>query len=116
MRDDDLNAVIGKRIKEARVARKITQETFAEKIGVCNGQHVSNIERGYSGLSVSKLVKVCETLDVTADWLLFGASSALAHTETELHDALASLTREQRAYLTEIIRMYLKACGVKQEE
>ncbi len=43
-KDDILNAALGKRIKEIRQKRNLSQDSFAEMIDVCNGTHVSNID------------------------------------------------------------------------
>lgn len=113
-KDDTLNIAIGKRIKEIRVKRNISQEEFAEKIGVCSGTHVSNIERGASGISVPRLVAICKALDINADYLLFGISPS--DVETPLHYYLKQLTNEQSICLIEIIKTYIKACGIDESK
>ena len=107
-----LNQSIGARIKDVRRKRNISQEDFAEKIGVCSGTHVSNIERGRSGISVSKLMNICKVLDVRADYLLFGTSPN--NVETSLHYYLKQLTNEQAFYLMELIKVYVKSCGIEE--
>ena len=79
----------------------------AEIIDVCNGTHVSNIERGLYGLSLPRLVQVCKALHVNADYLLFGTSSN--DIETALHAAIEQLNGTQKDCLIEIIRTYCKA-------
>lgn len=113
-KDDILNAALGKRIKEIRQKRNLSQDSFAEMIDVCNGTHVSNIERGLYGLSLPRLVQVCKALHVNADYLLFGTSSN--DIETALHAAIEQLNGTQKDYLIEIIRTYCKACGVETAE
>lgn len=44
---DELNAEIGARIKESRLNISVSQDVLADKINVCNGTQVSNIEHGY---------------------------------------------------------------------
>ena len=82
-RIDKTNIAIGARIKEMRIKRHMTQEMFAEKADICSGQHVSNIERGINGVSVSKLMDICEVLDVEADYLLFGKNASDLTNEEE---------------------------------
>ncbi len=110
---DELNAEIGARIKEIRLKRNISQDVLAEKIGVCNGAHLSNIERGYSGISIKKLISICEALNIEADYILFGVSSN--NVETSLHHYLKQLTKEQSIYLLDIIKAYVKSCGINVE-
>lgn len=108
-----LNAEIGARIKEIRLKRNISQDVLAEKIGVCNGAHLSNIERGYCGISIKKLISICEALNIEADYILFGVSSN--NVETSLHHYLKQLTKEQSIYLLDIIKAYVKSCGINVE-
>lgn len=63
--------MIGYRIKEERLKYKYSRETFAELIDI-TPQHLFNVESGRRRLSYEKLAKVCEVLNVTADYLLFG--------------------------------------------
>ena len=109
-KNDESKVAIGARIKEIRLKRNISQDTFAELIGVSNGAHVSNIERGFSGISVSKLMTICKVLDIEADYLLFGMTSNSV--ETSLHYYLKQLNRQQSQYLMEIITSYIKSCGI----
>ena len=62
---------IGLRIKQARERNSLTQETFAEKIGV-TPQYISDLERAVVGISVPTLVKVCMALGCSSDYILFG--------------------------------------------
>lgn len=57
------------KVKEARIAKKLTQKELAEKIGVSDArirQYESN--KGFPSAEV--LFKICLELDVSADWLL----------------------------------------------
>lgn len=107
---DNINVAIGARIKEMRLKRKMTQDVFAERAGICSGQQVSNIERGVSGLSIAKLMDVCEVLEVEADYLLFGIRTS--NVETQLHKYLKQMTNEQSQYASEFVKVYAKACGL----
>ena len=62
---------MGRRIQRSRKAAKLTQMQFSEKIGV-SPQYVSDLERGLVGCSVSTLIKMCDVLDVSADFILRG--------------------------------------------
>ena len=88
-KDQILNAAFGERVKEIRLKRNISQEGLAELIDVCNGAHISNIERGLYGVSSPDTV------------------------ETEFHDAFGKLSPEQAAGLSDILHAYFRACGVE---
>ena len=112
-RIDKTNVAIGARIKEMRIKRHMTQEMFAEKADICSGQHVSNIERGINGVSVSKLMDICEVLDVETDYLLFGIR--IGNVETQLQKYLRRMTNEQYQYASEFVKVYAKTCGLAEE-
>ncbi len=67
----NINIEIGARIKFHRERVSLTQESFAELIGL-GAKTVSAIEQGAVGISVDTLIKICTTLFVTSDELLFG--------------------------------------------
>ena len=64
-----LNILMGERIRVAREAAGLTQENLADEIGV-SGQFISDLERGKVGTSVPRLVRLCEALSVSADYIL----------------------------------------------
>lgn len=67
---NELNfAMIGQRIKEIRIDKKLTQEYLAEKAGV-NVSHISNIETGKVKVSLTLLVAISNVLGVTVDYIL----------------------------------------------
>ena len=67
----EINIQMGERIKLAREQAKLTQEQFAERIGV-SPQYISDLERGVVGLSVSTLKTACAALCVSSDQILYG--------------------------------------------
>ncbi|MBO4937494.1 MAG: helix-turn-helix domain-containing protein [Oscillospiraceae bacterium] len=48
-----------------------TREKFAEKLDV-SVSYLAELERGRTGISVKMLVKVCNVLGLSADYVLFG--------------------------------------------
>ena len=66
----DINIEIGGRIKKAREAAGLTQDRFAELIGM-GTKNVSAIERGAVGVSLSAIQKICQVLSISSDDLLF---------------------------------------------
>ena len=66
-----INVEVGSRIKKYREAAGLTQELFSELIGM-GVKHVSAIECGAAGVSLSTLKQVSTVLSIPADVLLFG--------------------------------------------
>lgn len=59
------------RIRKARESKGLTREKFAEKLDV-SVSYLAELERGRTGISVKMLVKVCNVLGLSADYVLFG--------------------------------------------
>lgn len=62
---------IGLRIRTAREESGYTQERFAELIEV-SPQFESALERGIYGVSIAKLMRICDVLSVSSDRILMG--------------------------------------------
>lgn len=60
---------LGKRIKTIRKERALTQEKLAEMTGLSNN-YISNIETNRSIPSIDTLLKICNSLGVTPDFIL----------------------------------------------
>ena len=62
----DIKQMIGARIKEIRIGKRITQEQLAEKINI-NPKYLSSIERGKENPTLDILIKIAKSLDVNLD-------------------------------------------------
>ncbi len=92
---------VGTRIKTARKAKNLTQESLAESVDV-GCQHISDIERGICGLSVSTLIELCRVLEVSADYLLFGRSPG----GSPLDGLYAGLNPTQKKFVDDFVALY----------
>ena len=63
------------RIRKAREEMGYTREKFAEKLEV-SVSYLAELERGRTGISVKMLIKVCNLLGLSADYVLFGNERA----------------------------------------
>ena len=70
----EINIQIGEQIKSAREQAKLTQEQLAERVDV-SPQYISDLERGVVGISIPTLKRVCITLGVSSDQILFGTTT-----------------------------------------
>lgn len=59
------------RIRKAREELGYTRERFAELLDV-SVSYMAEVERGRTGISVKMLVKLCDVLGLSADYILFG--------------------------------------------
>lgn len=98
-------AFIGKRIREVRSNKHLTQEYLADATGV-NVSHISNIELNKVKVSLSLLVQICNALEVSMDYLLENEyhkpTSAL---ETELLITIRDLPKEKQETLLKIAKV-----------
>lgn len=72
----ELLGEIGARINVKRKELGITQEALAEKMDV-SVQMISNLEKGKKAIRPENLVKVCEALGISADYILRGTFSSI---------------------------------------
>lgn len=59
------------RIRKAREDMGYTREKFAELLEV-SVSYLAEVERGRTGISVKMLIKMCNILGLSADYILFG--------------------------------------------
>ena len=60
---------LGKRIREARKQKALTQQQLAEALGITD-VYISEIERGNKMPSIPLFIAFVEVLDISADYLL----------------------------------------------
>ena len=101
----EINIEIGARVRQAREQARMTQERLAERLE-CSPQFVSDMERGVVGVSLSTLKKLCLTLGVSSDSILFGAEPESSF--DALADRCRVLSKDQFSILTEIVEKYIE--------
>lgn len=67
-------SIIGMRLKQARIDKKLTQEKLAEELDV-SVANVSRVERGSTEIGLKRLDEICDLLDVSLTYALDGAST-----------------------------------------
>ena len=70
---ESLPESVGRRIREQRLAQRITTEKLAEAAEI-SVQYLNLLERGKKCMSIAILVKLAATLHCTCDYLLLGVS------------------------------------------
>ncbi|MGN0163907.1 MAG: helix-turn-helix domain-containing protein [Candidatus Ornithomonoglobus sp.] len=99
-----MNKQPGIRIRELREKNKFTREELAEQLGITS-KFLSDIEIGKCGFSVPTLIKICETLHTTSDYILFGKIDIL----TPLARDMEKLKEYEFENLLTIIYAYIDA-------
>lgn len=95
---------IGKKIREIRISKNLTQEYIANMAGV-NVSHISNIENNRVKISLPMLVHVCNALDTTVDYILADEyNNPSSVIEQEILREVHSCTAETQEQILKIIR------------
>lgn len=68
-REVEMAQRIGKRIREVRTQRGLSQATLAKEMGI-SLPHISDIELGKSNMMLTTFMRMLESLQVSADYLL----------------------------------------------
>ena len=87
------------RIRQARENMGYTREVFAEKLDV-SVSYLAELERGRTGISVKMLVKVCNVLGLSADYVLFGTERTA---DTKRTDAIHRIDDKYLPLLDKVI-------------
>lgn len=106
---DDLLHEMGKRISARRKELRLTQEELAEKAGLTS-QTISTAETGTKALRPRNIVRLCEALDTSADYLLFGKISDMDL--DMMMKNISGLPTEQYRYLESIVNSFIAAVKI----
>jgi len=63
MTTDERMIAFGKRVREARRSKGISQERLAEMAGI-DRSYMGNIERGEKNITLKKAYEICDALDI----------------------------------------------------
>ena len=106
-----LNSSIGTKIQNRRRALKMTQEEFAEKIGI-SFKYVGMIERGLRIPKLETFIKIANVLGVTPDYLLADYITAKEDKQNaELNERIERLSESDRKHILEVIDLLIKQTG-----
>lgn len=102
---------IGQRIKQAREAKRLTQEQLAEKVGL-SASHISVIERGIKSPRLETLVEILNTLKVDANSVLSDVLSVSNEIVSSLlSDKLSALPETQQRKILRILDTLIHEAG-----
>lgn len=102
--DENLKKIIGFRIMQKRKKLGILQKELAEAIGLTDNQ-ISNIENGGSFPSMNNLLKICDALDITPDYLFVG--TIRRRFKDDITDMISSCTPEEQKIIWLLIQTYI---------
>lgn len=91
---EDTLAILGQRVRAARIVRGLSQERLSDISGV-SIKHIANIENAKCNPSIEKLVMVVRALGVSLDAMLNPPSEQEKEELQEITDLYASCSRER---------------------
>jgi transcriptional regulator with XRE-family HTH domain len=77
-------AEYGKRIKDLREQKHMTQSSLAEAVGYSDSRQIQRIEAGESAGKVDVVVELSQALNVSMDYLLCGKKDSASNKIIEL--------------------------------
>lgn len=97
--------LLGARIRSRREAMKITQKNLAAAVS-CSVTHISNIENNYNIPSLEVVLRLCEELKITPDYLLLGIDRSDGEDDwIAIKSKLLLCTQEQRRFFRRLLEL-----------
>lgn len=103
---------IGSRVRKQREHLGYTREQFAELLDV-TPKFCSDIELGLKGMSIPTLCKIANSLQLSADYILFGQNEP--QTNDELIRLVRSCEPANQKYMKDILKAFLLATKSKKD-
>ena len=104
---------IGKRIKEHRELIGLTQEQFAEKIGL-TPNYISTVERGAAFPRFDKLIAIINGLEVSADAIFCDVvDHSTKYTASHLAKQLEELSDEDQKRILQMVELMIQQAKEK---
>ena len=105
MKKIDKQAILGLRIMQRRKQLGINQSELAEQIGLSEHQ-ISNIETGRSYPRMKSFIRICEILEVNADYFISGAMKD--EIDENIIDMISSLSQEEQKTVWKLLDAYIR--------
>ena len=102
---------IGARLKQARLAKNLTQQQLAEEADI-SASFLSNVEMGRQAMNIKTLISLLDILNVSADWLLNNGTDSANHAAAiEIEKELASCTPKERETILHLVLLMKESIG-----
>ena len=103
---------IGGMIRKQRECLGYTREQFAELLDV-TPKFCSDIELGLKGMSIPTLCKIADSLQLSADYILFGQNEP--QTDDDIMRLVQSCAPTNRKYMKDMLKAFLLATKSKKD-
>ena len=98
--EQDINYVaIGKRIRQYRLLKHLTQENISNATDLA-ASYISNIENGSTKVGLVSLIRIARALDVSMDQLLYDNMPVLvSNYDADVKEILSDCSDKERLFL-----------------
>ena len=103
--NDEFLRNMGIRISQQRRNLHLTQEQLAEQMGI-SLQSISCIELGKKAIRPENLANLCKSLNVSADYILYGKRAE--HQMNEITEKLSKLSAEEYLIVQQLVDLLYK--------
>ncbi len=100
---ESLAQIFGRRVKELRKARKLTQEMLGQAAGI-DYKFLGEIERGVKTSSFSTIEKIAQALDVEVYELFIPTARKTLSVEKEINELISNSRRIDLTKIDEFLR------------
>ena len=104
---------IGERIKQCRESLGLTQDQFAEKLGLTTN-YISTVERGASFPRYEKLIAIINGLETSADAIFCDVITHAIEYRSGLSEKLKELPYEEQQRILEIVEFLIQQAKRKE--
>ena len=102
---------IGLRLKQARLAKNLSQPQLAEAADI-SVSFLSNLENGRQAMNIKTFSSLLDILNVSADWLLGNSTDSANHAAAlEIEKELSSCTPKEREAILRLVLLMKEAIG-----
>lgn len=102
-------SIMGMRLKQARIDKKLTQEDLAEKLDV-SVAYISRVERGTTQINLKRLAEICNALEVSQGEILEGVvPQASSYLNSALSDLLKNCPAEKMDLIYKIAKVIVES-------
>jgi transcriptional regulator with XRE-family HTH domain len=105
-----MKSQFSERLKAARVLRDITQKELSNTCGI-DASQIANFELGNRNPSLNNLKKLCESLNVSADYLLGISEYPYVTQHTVMAKLMSELSNRDLEIIRNILHVFSKVGG-----
>lgn len=109
MKKDENSVLFGQRIKQLRIAKKMSQAEFAKRIGYADRSTIIKIEKGEVNVKRTTIMKMAEVLNTSAAYLMGWTDDAnsdyiVSSVDEQIISGLDLLSDDEKKILLRFIR------------